>query len=158
MSPNQDSCSQSVIKSRHGTRALRRIYRLIQNFTWSFILVHHSQDSCLQLITEFRHECRNTEKVPQRCVISLLQWIWLDRGHREAKSWLTEWQRQKGGWRYAIITYGKDQEEECVKSLFKHARLLKIWPTVSNEKSDKAKTENFAFVFSSLVTSSIDVS
>jgi len=43
-----------------------------------------------------------------------------------------------------------DQEEECLKSLFKYA-WLQIWATLPDEKSDKVKTENFAFVFSSML-------
>ena len=41
-----------------------------------------------------------------------------------------------------------DQEEECLKSSFKHARL-------QNKKSDKTKTKNFVFIFSLMLTSCI---
>ena len=38
-----------------------------------------------------------------------------------------------------------NQEEECLNLLFKHA-WLQIWPILPNEKSNEAKTENFAYV------------
>jgi len=47
-----------------------------------------------------------------------------------------------------------DQEEECLKSLLKHAQLQNM-TTLPNEKSDDAKIKKFVFFTSSMTTSCI---
>jgi len=66
----------------------------------------------------------------------------------EAERWLETCNYYILNSTYLFESKRNDQEEECLKSPFKHARL-------QNKKCDKTKTGNFVFVFSLILTSCI---
>ena len=97
-------------------------------------------------VTTLWYECENTKKVPQRCIVNFLQWVWLDKSSDKfiqsvyLNFWMTSpWNRasidRTGGERHATITYEKvrldmpsfwiernDQEMECLKLLSRYAQ------------------------------------